>query len=486
MPTGHGPNMLVSESLAAAMVLVDWEEEIHFPFPSFGCTRTHTNTFPKNTHTNTGRRPSNRIPRFEHGFSPPMDEPPALGADWSKLPADILTSIQGELEFPDLFRSAAVCPSWRAAARSLLRHGLYSRPQTPCLIYSTAAAGTRAAELYSLADKSAYTIPLPDPPIAERSIVGSSHGWLVTADARSELHLLNPATGEQLALPPVSTIEQVIPVIDGAGNLQRYDLSFYDATLPRKEHQPPQPYAVDRLRRVLYLKVVLSGDPSRGDCTLMMIHNPYKQLSFARVGGNKWHWITTSFFESQYSDCIYHDGAFYAMNLLGGIHRYTIEGSCATRDIIFKDTLPYMAYNMYVARTSSGDFLQIWRITTDSSEDSLETRTSDLEIFKVDLDKQCTVDIDTLNDDSLFIGRNYSCCISTKDYPALQPNQVYFTDDDEYSLMEEQDYRRDVGLYSVENRSATEIINPEPWLSRPMPIWITPSFTRINKCRCVL
>lgn len=72
------------------------------------------------------------------------------------------------------------------------------------------------------------------------------------------------------------------------------------------------------------------------------------------------------------------------------------------------------------------------------------------------------MDIDTLNDDSLFIGRNYSCCISTKDYPRLQPNHVYFIDDDEYSLMDEQDYRRDVGVYSLENRSATEIVNPEP------------------------
>jgi hypothetical protein len=109
----------------------------------------------------------------------PMEEPPALGADWSKLPTDILNVIQGELEFPDLFRSAAVCASWCSAARCLFRHGLYSRPQTPCLLFSTAAAGARAVELYSLADKSTYTIPLPDPPIAERSVVRSSHGWLV-------------------------------------------------------------------------------------------------------------------------------------------------------------------------------------------------------------------------------------------------------------------------------------------------------------------
>ncbi|RLM99785.1 putative F-box protein [Panicum miliaceum] len=264
------------------------------------------------------------------------------------------------------------------------------------------------------------------------------------------------------------------PVLDDAGDLQRYDLSFYDATLPRKENQPPQPYAADRLRRVLYLKVVLSCDPSR---VFMMIHNPDRQLSFARRVALD----TTSFWVSQYSDCIYHGGTFYAMNLLGGIHRYTIEGSCVTRDIVLKDTLPYMAYNMYIARTSSGEFLQIWRITTDTSEDSLETRTSDLEVFKVDLDNQQTVDIDTLGDESLFIGHNYSCCISTRDYPRLRPNHVYFTDDDEYSLMNDQDYRRDVGVYSLGNISTTEIVTPEPWLSRPIPIWITPSFTKINK-----
>nr|CAB3459387.1 unnamed protein product [Digitaria exilis] len=198
-----------------------------------------------------------------------MEDSPALGAaDWSELPADILGIVDGKLKFSDLFRSAAVCSSWRSAARSLRRHGLYTRPQTPCLLYSTAAAGSRAVELYSLADKSTYTIPLPDPPIADRTIVGSYHGWLVTADTRSELHLLNPATGEQLALPSVSTIEQVNPVLDEAGNLQRYDLSFYDAEIPRKEYQPPQPFLLEDLRRYLYFKVVLSGDPSRGaQCT---------------------------------------------------------------------------------------------------------------------------------------------------------------------------------------------------------------------------
>ena len=66
-------------------------------------------------------------------------------------------------------------------------------PADPYLFYISPAG----AELYSLAAGRSYRLPdLPGPPIADRYIWGSSHGWLVTADARSDLQLLNPATGE--------------------------------------------------------------------------------------------------------------------------------------------------------------------------------------------------------------------------------------------------------------------------------------------------
>lgn len=87
---------------------------------------------------------------------------------------------------------------------------------------------------------------------------------------------------------------------------------------------------------------------------------------------------------------------------------------------------------MYIARTSSGDVLQISRITTCPIEDSIETHTTYFEIYKLDFDKQDILDVDTLKDDAVFIGHNYSCCLSTKDYPNLLANHVYFTDDDEY------------------------------------------------------
>ena len=65
-----------------------------------------------------------------------------------------------------------------------------------------------------IAEKKAYTLTLPDPPICTRDIIGSSYGWIITADERCELHLVNPITGEQIALPSVSTIEQVKPIFD--------------------------------------------------------------------------------------------------------------------------------------------------------------------------------------------------------------------------------------------------------------------------------
>jgi hypothetical protein len=175
------------------------------------------------------------------------------------------------------------------------------------------------------------------------------------------------------------------------------------------------------------------------------------------------------------------DGALYAMNLLGGIHRYAIDGSCTTRDIIFKDTSPFYAYSVYMAKTSSGDVLQIWRIKKITSGEQEEIHTTRVDIYKADLDSQQIVDVPTLGDDALFIGHNCTCCLSTKDYPRLLPNHVYFTDDDEYWLMDGQEKCRDVGIFNLEDQSAHDVVSPQPWLNWPIPVWITPSFNRIHK-----
>ena len=168
------------------------------------------------------------------------------------------------------------------------------------------------------------------------------------------------------------------------------------------------------------------------------------------------------------------------MTRQGDIHRYTIEGSCASCDVVFKDTLPYIAYNVYIARTLSGDVSQIWRFTDNPCEGN-EMHTNGIEIYKLDFDHQCIISVDSLGDDALFIGHSYTCCLSTRDYSKLLPGHVYFTDDAEYWPVECKNIRRDVGIYNLEDDTSLDVVSSQPWLNWPNPIWITPSFTKINQ-----
>jgi hypothetical protein len=72
--------------------------------------------------------------------------------------------------------------------------------------------------MYSLSDQRPYTIPIPDP-ISEQHWFGSSNGWLITADCRSDIILLNPITGRRIALPPATTMQHVTLVLNEEGFL---------------------------------------------------------------------------------------------------------------------------------------------------------------------------------------------------------------------------------------------------------------------------
>uniref|UniRef100_A0A0E0E2P2 KIB1-4 beta-propeller domain-containing protein n=1 Tax=Oryza meridionalis TaxID=40149 RepID=A0A0E0E2P2_9ORYZ len=202
-----------------------------------------------------------------------METAAGAGPGWPELPMDMLLEI---------LRCAAVCTAWRTAYRDLRRRGIAASRQTPCLIYRSAAAGLNAIGMYSLSDQRPYTIPIPDP-ISEQHWFGSSHGWLIAADCRSDIILLNPITGRRIALPPATTMQHVTLVLNEEGILDKD---------PSKEHSEPDTYSLEEYRRYMYTKLVLSSNPSSDDdCIPMLIHQPYDQLSFAKVGGNSWNWL---------------------------------------------------------------------------------------------------------------------------------------------------------------------------------------------------
>ncbi|CAM0875898.1 unnamed protein product [Alopecurus aequalis] len=364
--------------------------------------------------------------------------------DWTRLPQDLLVAIFVELEIPDLFRSGAVCTSWHSAYCIFRRLRLSSPKQSPCLLYSSEAGGPDAATLYCPSTGATFHIPMREPGLRLRSLlpVGSGHGWLVVADEVSNLHLLNPLTGGHVSLPPITTFQFVEGSLDDQGNL------VY--TFTSKSHQPYSLPAVEA-RENMYERAVLSCSPSAGSaCIVLLMHMPFRELSFARVGDERWTRIpagdsTGLQWSNFHSDAVYStaDGLFYIVRSDESMHTLDLNGPNPVATKIMpgakKSDEPYK----YIIQTPWGDLLQAWRFRKsfepplsfvvpddcDYFDPRVELNMTELRLYKVDVHGQRLVKVDSVGDHALFLGYNGSMCLPVKDFPGLKPNCAYVTDD---------------------------------------------------------
>ncbi|TKW30168.2 hypothetical protein SEVIR_2G018900v4 [Setaria viridis] len=408
-----------------------------------------------------------------------------------ELPEDVLMSIFATLEIPDLLRAGSVCSSWRSAYTCLRNLGKYKQSQTPCLLYTSQSAGENVACLFSLAENRTYKITLPEPPIRSRLLMGSSNGWLITADERSDVHLVNPITGEQIALPSVITIEHVKPIFDdGSGTIDKYELSHHTAPNILRKY-------------VNFNKAFVFPDPSTGSYIVVLIHRPNFQLSFIRAGDDKWTWLPHG---AGYSDCVYMDGLLYALKSSGEIHAFDLTSSTVTMRVVIGSTRLGICDIMYIIQAPWGDLLQVWRTVgkpymftwhdddpegEDEDDDVIEeyededdtekwdVRTLRVKVYKVDVEAKGLVEINSLPNHVLFLGRNNSLCLSADGYPKLKSNHAYFTDDLDQVTTPVNNYTRDIGVWDFKNRRKKVIVS-RIWSSWPCPTWITPSLMKLN------
>ncbi|KAF8694585.1 hypothetical protein HU200_005724 [Digitaria exilis] len=399
------------------------------------------------------------------------------------LPQDIMMQIFSLLEIPDLVRAGSVCASWRAAYTSLCTTAHSKLQETPCLLYTSESIGDRAMGLYSLAEKKAYTLTVPDPPIRSREVIGSSYGWIITADERSELQLLNPISGDQIALPSVTTIGQVEPIYDDAGTLCQYEYTRYAADWISET--PPEILDLNALRDYLFYKAFLSSDPSTGDYIVVLIHLPDYQLSFARGGDVEWTWLPP---HTMYEDCQFQGSLLYATTALGEIHMYDLGAPAVARKIILDKVKRSVYERIYIVQAPSGELLQIKRSDDECEHDAIlelskvPKNTTSIQVHKVDLTSEKNlVEVDTLCENVLFIGRNQSLCLCAKEYPQLLPNHAYLTDDDYLDVSCFKDRRRDIGEFDLENNRIKEIVSPQLWSNSPTPVWLVPNPRRMSR-----
>ncbi|GJN08497.1 hypothetical protein PR202_ga26424 [Eleusine coracana subsp. coracana] len=318
------------------------------------------------------------------------------------------------LEFPDLVRVGSVCTSWNSAYTSICSFEQYKCSQAPCLIYTSESAGEHVAFLYSLVEKRAYKLTLPELHIQRRYLIGSSHGWLVTADDRSEMHVVNPVTSEQISLPSVTSIEQVTPILDEAGAICGYHFSRHTAQAIMGQSST---YSLSALRDHLFHKALLFYDTSARNYFVVLIHNPFGQLSFARLGDEKWTWLRP---HSYFDDCIYKDGILYAVTLRGTVIAFDISMTVVTTKIIFDSRSCYGNERVYIVEAPWGDLLQVRRPEIWISElphrhgcaccATFKKTSWRIKISKVCLESGKLVQINSLDDHALFLGHNRFPC----------------------------------------------------------------------------
>lgn len=423
------------------------------------------------------------------------------------LPEDVLMKIFVSLEVPDLVRAGSVCSSWLHAYNCLRKLGSWIQPQTPCLMYTTKSSGMSDTGFFSLQENKPYTLTLPDPPLRCRYLIGSAYGWIITADERSELHLVNPITGDQIALPSVTTIEQVKPIYDSNGAIHMYGYSRYTGVDGHLD--PPSVYHLDKLRYYIFYKAFLSSDPFTGNYIIVLIHNPYWQISFARGGDKQWTWLP---YHACYTDCVFKDELLYALLSDGEIHVYNLNDPSVKPQVVMEGLKGCPPPKMYITQAPCGDLLQVWKVpeyseqdaenvsdpdldpsdddeyfsvSEDGSESELDTvpyrrYTTVFRVYRVDLTAKKLVEIRSLGDKVLFLGLNQSLCVCTKEYPQLKGNHVFFTDDDEYMAFGFKNKSREMGVFNLDNKIIEKIVSPRFWSNWPAPLWLVPNPRKLN------
>ncbi|CAL9126743.1 unnamed protein product [Musa acuminata var. zebrina] len=382
-------------------------------------------------------------------------------ADWSKLSIDISSLIHGELSVLDYIRVGAVCKQWNFACK-LKYHCPTKKPQSPWLVLP-GECDTTTIKFFSILEKKTYKIPCPEPMIHRRVYIGSGHGWLVTVDDICNMHLLNPLTGAQIPLPPVTTL----PFVSARHNSHGQIIEFVVEVPYGANIISTLVFSFERMRCIFFQKAVLSAAPDVDDnCLIMMICNNWKHLVVGRARGEAWKCISLY---HHYTNIIHRNGKFHSISDTGIVEVWEHDGSILRPRIIGSKIRYFLNQFMhYLVESLDGNLLLIVRAQEDikPSDNFLG--------FSLDEKEHKWKKVSDLHEQTLFLGYNHSMCLSATNFPELQHNCIYSTNN---KLMYYQHGSHDMEIFYLKEKKTQQIYQLERQLNWPPPIWLTPSLS---------
>nr|CAE02956.2 OSJNBb0050N09.7 [Oryza sativa Japonica Group] len=399
------------------------------------------------------------------------------GTAFSDLPPELMAKIHDNLAFLDRLAFAAAVS---APSRDALK------PEPPWLVLPGETQET--TRVFSLADRRSATVRAPDPAMRDHVIIGSSGGWIATADERGRMRLANPVTGEQGDLPAIATIPFL--KADQGG---RYFVLIMEPFVQLRyrgelESWPlrPHPYGTFTLtdgdmRRWFYRKVVLSASPRPGDyAAMLLLGNYFGTPAFATAEDGRWR-VTPS--RDGVEDAIHHKGKFLSVTYTGTVEAWERDG--VHGEFTSKVVTTRMANggdhrhcSKYLAAAPDGRLMIVLK-NAKRVKDLFE-----LQVF--DEKTQRWEAAEDVGDLAILVGINSSLCVSTTEHPELKAGCVYYTDDkigkaslrrgarcsSWYHRGDEShndDSDRNVAMYSLKDGTAESIPELGEHLSWPPP-----------------
>ncbi|XP_064963305.1 uncharacterized protein LOC135611596 [Musa acuminata AAA Group] len=240
------------------------------------------------------------------------------------------------------------------------------------------------------------------------------------------MHLMNPLTGAQFPLPPVTTLPFVAAVRDSQGRVTGFILNRErraDGTAI--DRRPPHTYSLPDAHRVMFHKAILSAAPDEGSgFVVMMICNIWRASAFARAEDKAWTYIDTP--------------------VSGTVGAWEPHGLSFKPKVIPVDLEgeELLGYTMYLVESLDGSLMLVCRdrelvgMGPELIKTSMFLKEQELEWKK----------LKSLHEQTLFLGgvTNHSMCMSTIDFPELEWNRI----DDDFRWSEQLRHQRhDIGIF---------------------------------------
>ncbi|CAL1358270.1 unnamed protein product [Linum trigynum] len=311
---------------------------------------------------------------------------------------------------------------------------------------------------------------------------GSAFGWLFMVHQIPSIFLLNPLTGSQIPLPPITSFPDVLDY-----NPQRRNFEFVHR-LDGEQRLVVQGRTFFQER--FFRKTAVSAEPTAEDCVVMAIrfNNNYR-LAFCRPGGDEWSLVPNPEEEEKipFMDVVFWKGKFYAVDCCGRVvvadlsllHRpkLSFHLNLAPRDFVNSEH-PYLI----PSPDEGGDrLMMVTRYMQLVAASPRGYRTVKFNVYKLDdEDRKGWDEVASIGDFAIFVGFNSAFSVSTRDHSGLISNSIYFTDDFIDWHQRHKLGGHDMGVYSLNTRAvkplySTSSLHANPLLISPLPVWILPS-----------